>query len=74
MANPNPNWQHGYTDYPDLKFIQNAPTAFRNVEVIPGESLGDLTRRVLGTNTKTARELIMEANNGDIRGTVQVPK
>jgi hypothetical protein len=74
MANPNPNWQHGTVDYADLKFEQRNPSAFRMVEVIPGESLGDLTRRVMGTNTKVARDLIYEANDGQIFGTVKVPK
>lgn len=73
-ANPDPRWQHGYDEWVDPKFYQNEATSYIEVDVDPSETLGDLTRRVFGTNTEVGRQRILDATNGVVRGKIRIPK
>jgi hypothetical protein len=69
-----PTWQHGQ-DVPEQPApTTNEPAAYRLVDVQPGETLADLTRRVYGSNNVINRLRIELANGGKISGTVRIPK
>lgn len=54
--------------------VTNEPARYVFVDVRPGEHLGDLTRRVYGTNNVINRMKIEMANGGNIVGTIRCPK
>lgn len=72
--NPDPRWQHGYDEWRDPQFYTNPAVEFIEVDVAPDESLGELTRRVFGTNTEVGRQRILDATNGVVRGKIRIPK
>jgi hypothetical protein len=72
--NPDPRFQHGYDDYRDPRYFSIPATQYIEVEVDPGENLGDLTRRVFGTNTEVGRQRILDATNGVVQGMIRIPK
>jgi hypothetical protein len=71
-----PDWQH--FDHADVHETAptstNQPATYKLVEVKPGEHLGDLARRVYGSNNVLNRLKIELANGGNIFGTIKVPK
>lgn len=73
-SNPDPRWQHGYDDYRDPQYWTIPATEYIDVLVQDGETLGDLTRRVFGTNTELGRQRILDATNGVVRGQIRIPK
>jgi hypothetical protein len=73
-SNPDPRWQHGFDEWRDPQFYTNPAEGYIEVDVDPGENLGDLTRRVFGTNTEVGRQRILDATNGVVRGKIRIPK
>jgi hypothetical protein len=73
--NPNmPDWLHNEHDCQEVGPATNEPAGYRFVDVLPGETLGDLAKRVYGNNNVLNRLKLDLANNGQITGTIRVPK
>jgi hypothetical protein len=71
------NWEmFDQADVPEdtCQTVTNEPAMYYFVDVKPGEHLGDLARRVYGTNNVINRLKIELANGGNIVGTIRIPK
>lgn len=71
-AHRGPKWHHGDESDPTLvPRTSTASSRYVNVDVLPGETLADLTKRVYGTNSELNRRRI-QSLNPKLEGTVRV--
>jgi hypothetical protein len=69
-----PDWQHGEDTPMDATPVTNEPANFTFTEVLPSETVADVAKRVYGNNNVINRLKLELANNGNITGTIRVPK
>ena len=69
-----PDWLDSETDCKEGSPATTEPAGYTFVDVIPGETLGNLAKRVYGNNNVLNRLKLDLANNGQITGTIRVPK
>jgi hypothetical protein len=69
-----PDWQNGEDDYTDITPVTNEPANFTFTDVLPSETVADVAKRVYGNNNVINRLKLELANNGNITGTIRVPK
>jgi hypothetical protein len=69
-----PDWQNGEDDCQDVTPVTNEPANFTFTDVLPSETVADVAKRVYGNNNVINRLKLELANNGNITGTIRVPK
>jgi hypothetical protein len=69
-----PDWQNGNDDCLDAKPATTEPANFTFIDVLPSDTLADIARRAYGSNNVVNRLKIELANNGNITGTIRIPK
>ena len=69
-----PDWQNGYDELPEVCPTTNEPAAYSFTQVIPGETLAAVAKRVYGSNNVLNRLRLELANNGKIEGLIKVPR
>lgn len=69
-----PDWQHGDDDCQEARPSTQEPAAYTFTQVLPSETLADVAKRVYGNNNVLNRLKLELANNGNITGTIRVPR
>lgn len=70
-----PDWQDGSEDDgQNIQAQQQEPANYMFVDVRLDENLGDLAKRVYGSNNVINRLKLDLANNGNITGRIRAPK
>jgi nucleoid-associated protein YgaU len=69
-----PDWQNGEDALPEARPATSEPANFIFIDVLPSDTLADIARRAYGTNNVINRLKIELANNGNITGTIRIPK